>query len=772
MFFKYIISLLRKLMSKIKLPETSGLNTLRINDNFQKIEDELNDKVLYRDNPSGEPNEMHNDLDMNSNRIYNLPAPIAEHEPLRLKEASDVISATEDAKDATNKANDAADRADAAADNAINTVDRMEKQFEADQADRSSRFDSDQSDRDARFNAFIASSGYQFLGDYKAGIKFTEYNQIVRDNDGEFWRLSGKVKLPYTTTGAGLPENDSLTPLGDAVLRQDLANPNVPGLGADLVADTARYVNVVDRGARDGYNSQTAIQTAVDEALSKGLSVWWPAGTYISSENINNFHDVKHYGEGRIQRNDYIWHISPKWNDSINYDVNELHVASGGLITNDGLSPSESTTIAGSLGVPRLSGKIGRWGHATISGVWRVRIHGHISFNGIRCYDLPYFSRPLEIFGEDVADETVDEPITVWDGGTATEPNAIRMEHSGLSLMSVHVKNIKFINWTGEAMVLETTGKASADNCWAENCGSLVSYRSCNVSHFYGSIKNCNTGITAGYHARGRVDSVIFQGNSHDITITRISVFNVRNCTHKDTVRRCLRVHKNSRVRSQGNRYENFGEFAVIVQQNSIYDYQIGTPPNVFVGASSVKLPIKIESNSIDHTFSSGVTSAQSFNHRNIISNKENERVLVNSLSGMGAPFRLGGYSLLNPDFYMEVKVFGRFQTGAGALFELSDGPGPNNVLADVNFASSPGSRGFILTFHVSGCEPVLGKPRSFAELSVHSLGSTIYTKTYEGTGLVNPDGAIDVEVLGRLYVTPKTNDEITIERIITTVRP
>src|SRR5690625_2668068 len=94
-------------------------------------------------------------------------------------------------------------------------------------------FNADQDDRDARFNTFIASSGYQFLGDYAPGIEITEYNQILRDGDGEFWRLSGQVELPYTTTGAGLPEDDSLTPLGDAVLRQDLANPNQ---GAALVA--------------------------------------------------------------------------------------------------------------------------------------------------------------------------------------------------------------------------------------------------------------------------------------------------------------------------------------------------------------------------------------------------------------------------------------------------------------------------------------------------------------------------------------------------------
>jgi len=101
------------------------------------------------------------------------------------------------------------------------TMSGMERQFDADQASR-----------DNRFNTFIASSGYQFLGDYAADIEITEYNQIVRDDDGEFWRLSGQVELPYTTTGAGLPEDDSLTPLGDAVLRQELANP---AMGAAMV---------------------------------------------------------------------------------------------------------------------------------------------------------------------------------------------------------------------------------------------------------------------------------------------------------------------------------------------------------------------------------------------------------------------------------------------------------------------------------------------------------------------------------------------------------
>jgi hypothetical protein len=43
-----------------------------LNTSFQEIENEFNNKVLYRNNPSGEPNQMENDLDMNNNDLLNV----------------------------------------------------------------------------------------------------------------------------------------------------------------------------------------------------------------------------------------------------------------------------------------------------------------------------------------------------------------------------------------------------------------------------------------------------------------------------------------------------------------------------------------------------------------------------------------------------------------------------------------------------------------------------------------------------------------------------
>lgn len=106
-------------MSKINLTTvTGGFNLSSINRNFEKVQDALNDKVLYRDNPVGEPNQMVSPLDMNGNRIYNLPAPVGDNEAARFIDIKQVIPASEEAVQAAIEAKEAAERAKADADRA------------------------------------------------------------------------------------------------------------------------------------------------------------------------------------------------------------------------------------------------------------------------------------------------------------------------------------------------------------------------------------------------------------------------------------------------------------------------------------------------------------------------------------------------------------------------------------------------------------------------------------------------------------------------------
>lgn len=60
-------------MAKLVLPTISGgyASVTQLNTAFDQIETELQNKVLYRNNPTGEPNQLESDIDMNGHRLLN-----------------------------------------------------------------------------------------------------------------------------------------------------------------------------------------------------------------------------------------------------------------------------------------------------------------------------------------------------------------------------------------------------------------------------------------------------------------------------------------------------------------------------------------------------------------------------------------------------------------------------------------------------------------------------------------------------------------------------
>ena len=60
-------------MAKLTLSDIGSgyASTTALNVSFNAIKDEFQNNVLYRNNPSGEPNQMENALDLNGNDILN-----------------------------------------------------------------------------------------------------------------------------------------------------------------------------------------------------------------------------------------------------------------------------------------------------------------------------------------------------------------------------------------------------------------------------------------------------------------------------------------------------------------------------------------------------------------------------------------------------------------------------------------------------------------------------------------------------------------------------
>lgn len=123
--------------------------------------------------------------------------------------------------------------------------------------------------------------------DYEAGIKITSYSQMVRGDNGEFWRVSGQVDLPYITTGAGVPEDASFVPVGDAALRSELASIG-SGRGLNLI-DGLPFVTP------EQYDS---IYDAVQGAGVGGVIKLQPTKTYEIIRSIRLLEGQTIFGNG------------------------------------------------------------------------------------------------------------------------------------------------------------------------------------------------------------------------------------------------------------------------------------------------------------------------------------------------------------------------------------------------------------------------------------------------------------------------------------------
>lgn len=126
-------------MSKIVLNDVTNINSLSvINSNFDKIAEALQDEVLYRDNPVGEPNTLEQDLDLNGFNILNVGRINTEEGSLvstveldaAVLTATTAASTASSASSSATTAKNAAEAANTAVQSAKTSVESLYDQFD------------------------------------------------------------------------------------------------------------------------------------------------------------------------------------------------------------------------------------------------------------------------------------------------------------------------------------------------------------------------------------------------------------------------------------------------------------------------------------------------------------------------------------------------------------------------------------------------------------------------------------------------------------------
>ena len=206
--------------------------------NFDKIEDDLNNKVLYRDNPEGEPNYMQNDLDMNSYNIINQGNPV---EVSGFNWTGDWSSLT------TYAVGDA-----------------------------------------------VHSNGTAYIA-IAASTNQTPPN-------GTYWQIVAEANYPTQTGNAdkALTTDGSAASWGSIHADHvDFTNSGTGGVERTLQAKLEDVVNVKDFGAvGDGVTDDTA---AIQAAVDIGSSVYFPDGTYLmGAVTINSDITIKGSGVNAV----------------------------------------------------------------------------------------------------------------------------------------------------------------------------------------------------------------------------------------------------------------------------------------------------------------------------------------------------------------------------------------------------------------------------------------------------------------------------------------
>ncbi|QWY83207.1 hypothetical protein [Rhizobium phage RHph_X2_25] len=327
-------------------------------------------------------------------------------------------------------------------------------------------------------------------------------------------------------------------------------------------------------------SAQTVIEAAVAWSYANNTPLFWPDGTYLSTANIPNFHDVRHAGPGVVKRGTNLWYITPPSYDEINHIY---AAASGGSSANDGLSSSQPIDT-----LQHAIDAIEKWAPLE-RGQWQIDLAAGTYARGRFPDEGLYSAYPVKIVGPDVGGHPNVPTALIKEGATES---AFGILSSGTD---IYVKDVKIEDYNGSTSSSGIRGdycKIHCVNVHFEDCYYGVAGLNYALIDVKGGIFNdcgyltSDTGQGSGYAIRGVFHTKWEIGTQSAGTlaggpIIRNSAAAARAQEYADghwdyvTIEDCttgLRLLVNSRLNIDGSSFKRISNSATYCTQGSHVD--------------------------------------------------------------------------------------------------------------------------------------------------------------------------------------------------------
>lgn len=363
--------------------------------------------------------------------------------------------------------------------------------------------------------------------------------------------LTGTELIPVVQSGATV--KTTFTAVQDTVVAAveahafTAAGTTAARTLANQLSDTlsVKQFNAVGDGVT---SDQTAIATAVAAALAVSATLYWPAGTYVITGSVTNFHIVRHSGPGRVKLGSDIFSITPTATQT-----NTIYVSASGSNANIGLAASHPMlTIQRAIQILRDFGPY-------LGGTWIISVaagsYATAGFtSGLRSLNAIVIQGPTQPGWQDVPTVEITKALS----GTAT------VGLYGGPYLRLTVKNIKVSGYNA----LDESGFEFArfctlifENCHADSChhgihvldftnyaikGGIISNCFYGVFELFGIVRdfkyasgagsgtyinNCGVGIKSKELCTGHVDYSVITDNTYGIEFSRCCTGNLTNAT-------------------------------------------------------------------------------------------------------------------------------------------------------------------------------------------------------------------------------------------------